>query len=122
MENFLEEVVKVSGDEAIFKLNEEIYSKEVILQAAYVLLENIHILIDKKESYFYLYVKVKDKKTNLEEIKEKLIDELIEANTYIEQAKRTKGVREKLLERALLTNSVEYDELMKNKKFKDDFN
>lgn len=57
----IEEFYKIEDDKAVFKFSKEIYSKEVILQASYILIEDIYILIDVDDKYYYLYVKKKIK-------------------------------------------------------------
>ncbi len=112
MNSIFEDFYKYEDNRAVFKLNSEIYDKETILQAAYVLLDDLYILIDKKEGYYYLYVKSKKNDVNFEKMAYNLLNELIEAKAYIEQAKRTKEVRQTLLEKALMSNSIDSDDLI----------
>lgn len=117
----IEEFYKTDNDKATFKLNKEIYSKEIILQTSYILLEDVYILIDTDEKYYYLHVKKKNKKLSFEQISEKLLDELIEANSYIEQAKRTSTIRQTILEKALIENTIDSEDIIEkeNKIFGD---
>jgi His-Xaa-Ser system protein HxsD len=104
---FLEENKKVK-----IYLPEKIYTKEVILQTTYVLLEKYYFFIDfdNKENNFIVYMWSKeDHSLNINHINQ-FLDELIESASYIDQLKRSKEIREIILERALLTQVTHEEE------------
>lgn len=96
----------ISDAEAIIKINKNIYSKEVLLQAAYVKLENIYFLIDEEGENYIITLSFKDENKNdaknLEIAVYEFFDELIESASYLDQLKRTSNIREKILSAALL--------------------
>ena len=98
----------IENDEAIIKISKNIYEKKILLQAAYIKLENFYILIDDDEKNYLISIKYKDETKNNKDELEKAVyeffDELIETSSYIEQLKNTEKVRTTLLESALLPN------------------
>lgn len=99
---------EIKDNTAIIKINENIYSKEVLIQTAYVKLEKYYFLIDKKDNYFIISMKFKDpsKKINEKAIYA-FLDELIESQSYLEQIKRTSKIREIILEKALIGQTLD---------------
>lgn len=106
---------EIKGDIAIIKINKEIYPKEVLIQAAYIKLEKYYILIDTDENYFIVSLKYKEKNqtNNLESSVYEFFDELIESQSYIDQIERTSKIREIILERALLGQTLD-DEIIES--------
>jgi His-Xaa-Ser system protein HxsD len=91
---------------ASIRIKKSIYPKEVLMQAAYVKIEDFYILLDEEEEYFEIELRLKSKEKDEEKVEEGILtffDELIEAQNYLDQMKRTTGIRELILERALLT-------------------
>lgn len=105
---------EIKNNEVLIKVNKNIYSKEVLVQASYVKLEDFYFLIDEKDGYYYVSMRYKEKEMNNEENLEKaayeFFDELIESASYIEQLKRTSDLRQTILEKALLEQSFEREE------------
>ncbi len=97
---------KISDNESIITINKEIYSKEILIQATYVKLEDYFFLIDIEDDNYIISLKYKDNKMNTSENLEKatyeFFDELIESASYLDQLKRSSKVREKILQAALL--------------------
>ena len=97
--------------EAILKINKNIYPKEVIIQATYVKLENFYFLIDEEERYFVISMKFKEKEQNTNENLQRAVyeffDELIESQSYLDQLKRTSDLRQIILEKALLAQTLD---------------
>lgn len=98
---------EMHGDEVILKINKNIYPKEVILQATYVKLDEFYFLIDEDENYFLVSIKYKEESGDLERAAYEFFDELIESASYLDQLKRTSELRQTILERALLTQSLD---------------
>lgn len=107
-------------------LNEELYTKEVLFHTAYVLLEDYYFFFDKKDSYFEVQISLKNSSENIEDLKRAVDifkDELVESAAYLKQLEKTSGVRELLLERALLTQTSEesdFDSLAEKLDLKED--
>jgi len=105
---------KIENNGVKLWINSEIYGKDVILQTTYVLLDDYYFLIDKEGSYFIVYISPKSEdfsKENLEGSVYTFLDELIESSSYIDQLKKTSNLREKILDRALMTQTYsEFDE------------
>lgn len=102
---------EILDGEVIIKINKNIYPKEVIVQATYVKLENFYFLIDEEEGYFIISMKFKEKgsntKENLERAVYEFFDELIESQSYLDQLKRTTDLRQIILEKALLAQTLD---------------
>ncbi len=111
----LERFYKYDNGSYVFRINKEVYSKEVLLQVAYVLLEDLTMFLDADDKYFYIYAKPKND-LDEERIVEMIMDELVEANAYIDQMKRTKEIREILLEKALLTNALDSEDILEEER------
>ena len=100
---------EIKDNLAIIKINKNIYPKEVLMQAAYVKLEEFYFLIDEDDNYFIINMKYKEQKdtNDIENGIYKLFDELIESQSYLDQLKRTSKTREIILERALLGQTID---------------
>ncbi len=100
---------EIKDNIALIKINKNIYPKEVIIQATYVKLDEYYFLIDEDNDYFIITMKYKE--TENKNISESSIygffDELIESMSYIDQLKRTSKIREIILERALLGQTLD---------------
>lgn len=105
----MEKNFSVEDNVATIKLNKEIYSKEVITQTSYVMLDDLYFLIDVEDNYFVVYIKPKKESENIENFINSFFDELVESQAYIDQLKRTSEIRQTILERALLTQQVKED-------------
>ena len=104
----MKQTFEIINNVASIKINKEIYTKEVIIQATYVKLENFYFLIDQKQDYFIVNLQAKDGNSiNLEKAVYDFFDELIESQSYIDQLKRTSKIREIILERALLGQTLD---------------
>ncbi|MDA3856066.1 MAG: His-Xaa-Ser system protein HxsD [Candidatus Woesearchaeota archaeon] len=95
---------------AIIRINKEIYPKEVLIQASYVKLSDFFFFLDQEEDYFIVNMKFKEKegtKAELETAVYEFFDELIESQSYLDQLKRTSKIREIILEKALLGQTLD---------------
>jgi len=102
----------------ILKINKNIYSKKIITQTTYVLLDKYYFLIDEEEKYYIVQMKKKKETNNNNNnlsISEKdaniFLDELIESSSYLDQLERTSEIRQLILEKAILSQVVD-DELL----------
>ena len=90
-----------------FELNAEMYPKDVLFHAAYVLIEDFYFYFDKNHNYYEIEITSKshiNDEKELEDMKNKFLDELVESSAYLKQLEKTSGIREILLQRALLTH------------------
>jgi len=117
---------EIKDGEAILKINKNIYSKEIIVQATYVKLENYYFLIDEEDKYYIISIKYKNNELNIYQKLEfaiyEFLDELIEAQSYIDQLKRTTEIRQIILEKALLSQTIDSSILDMNLDSKSDKN
>lgn len=101
--------IEIKKDFVRVKINSKIYSKDVLTQTAYVLIEKYYFLIDVIEDNFIVIIKPKKKTKSaleLEKIAFEFFEELIESISYINQLKKTSKLREIILQRALLTQKT----------------
>jgi len=96
---------EINNNIATIKINKEIFSKEIIIQTTYILLEKFYFLIDSDKNYFIVEMKSKDKPITEKDVL-KFFDEIIESQSYIDQLKRTSKIREIILEKALITQTT----------------
>ncbi|MCA9486360.1 hypothetical protein H6501_03710 [Candidatus Woesearchaeota archaeon] len=102
---------RFEGDCVLVEISKSMYPKEVLIQASYVLLETYYILLDEKERYYEVSLKPKEegRKANEKDVYA-LFDELIESHSYLDQLRRSSGLREVILERALLTQNLDLED------------
>ncbi len=104
---------RVDGNEIIIRVNKNIYPKEVIIQTTYVMLEDFYFLIDEDDSNYVVYMKQKkdsNLKGSFEDFVYSFFDELVESQSYLDQLKRTSAIRQTILEKALLSQTLDDDE------------
>lgn len=104
---------EINDDEVLIKINKNIYPKEVLIQASYVKLDEFYFLVDENDNYYVVSMRYKqtDEKGDLKKAVYEFFDELIEAQSYIDQLKRSSKVREIILERALLGQTLDDETL-----------
>lgn len=91
------------------KYSKEIYSKNVLLKAAYAFTDIAYFHIDTTESEYVIEIKSKGKEIDLYD---RFENELIMQQVRLTVSKETKNIREMIIARALastLTNEVESD-------------
>ncbi len=103
----------------LISINPEIYPLDVVYSAAYVFIDKAYVILDgnpKKE----IKVTLKPKEDcDLDKIGMEFGNELLNYAVYKEQSSKNKGIREAIMQRALVTNDLSIvgdDEL-----FNDDF-
>jgi len=101
-ENFI-----IENNIVTVKINKQIYSREVIMQTTYVLLEKYYFFIDlDSNENFEIQIRPKEKEKISKEDVLIFLDELIESSSYIDQLKRTSKTREIILEKALMSQNL----------------
>lgn len=105
----------IRDNKAIIKINKNIYPKEVLIHATYVNLDEFYFFIDENDNYFIITMKPKQKdlQKDLTYHVYQFFDELIESQEYINQISRTSKIRELILEKALLGQTLD-DETIEN--------
>jgi len=100
-----------NGGYLIVSVNPKIYPLEIIYSAAYVFLDKGYILIDgNPEEEIFVQIKPKNKKENLEKLGNEFNNELVNYAVYVVQASRNQPLRKAIIERVLLTNTIEDEE------------
>ena len=108
--------IKTSKKEnsCIVTVNPKVYALDVIYSAAYVFIDKAYVIIDgdpKKEVKVLLKPK---KESDLEKLGLEFSNELLNYAFYKKQSNKNKGIREAIMQRALITNDpsiIEDDEL-----------
>ena len=104
---------KDDGFEGIITIKNT-YSKESIFATTYAYLDKGYFLIDSNENdEFIIKIELKNNNKDKEELNtliKEILNDLINYETYFKEAKDTKELRETLLKRALLTNSITEEE------------
>ncbi|NQZ84927.1 MAG: hypothetical protein HRU03_04350 [Nanoarchaeales archaeon] len=96
----------IKDGEAIVRINKNIYSKEIIVQTTYVLLNKYYFLIDCDKDYWIVSIRPKEGDDISQKSVYRFFDELIESSSYLDQMKNTSEIRQMILERAILTQGV----------------
>lgn len=117
----MEQPFEIKENYSIIKINKNLYPKETLIQTTYVLLDEFYFFIDENEKYFLVRLEHKENqnpsKQDLEKYSKQFLDEIIESQSYIDQMSRTSKIRETILEKALLSQTIDEDlleELEKN--------
>jgi His-Xaa-Ser system protein HxsD len=94
-----------------FAINPKVYPLETVYSAAYVFLDRAYVLLDgDPEKEIVITLKSKGG-GDLEELHCEFMNELINYADYRQRAKETIRLRELLMQRALLTNVAEKEEV-----------
>jgi len=96
---------------ATLSINPKIFPLEVIYSAAYVLMDKLYIVLDgDPKNKIEVFLKTKNPKDDIEKIVMKFNNELINYSVYAIQAARTSEIRKIIVERALMTNTIDEDD------------
>ena len=102
----METNVKIENGSVFLKVNPKLYNLEAVYSAAYIFLDKAYVFLDgdpKKEIIVKLIPKGNE---DLEELGGEFFNELINYGDYQNRAEETKGIREALLQRALIANDI----------------
>lgn len=91
------------------KFRRELYSKIVLIKAAYNFTDVAYVHLDADDSYYYVTIEPKQPGQNVNE--QEFINEMLTQSVRHEVYQQTKNIRELLLARAMAT-SVIVDEKM----------
>lgn len=94
------------------KLNTSLYTKEVIFETCYILLDDYYFFVDLQEDEYVVKIFEKQNDFDKEIATKTFLDELIETTAQKQKIKETQKIREVLLEKALLpfTQTSDIDE------------
>lgn len=90
------------------KYNKELYSKTVLLKAAYNYTDSAYIHLDSDEKYYYVTFEAKEGKNIVDE--KDFVNEMLAQSVRHEVYKQTKNIRELMLARALASSVVMTEE------------
>ena len=96
--------IEIDGDEALVRLNPDMFPLSVIYSAAYTLLDRAYFSFDGDPEE-EVEVSIKSKKgEEVRKIALKFNNELVNYSVYENESERNKEVRQAIIERALATN------------------
>ncbi len=94
----------------LVSVNPKIYPLDIVLSSAYIFTDNCYVLLDGDPAEeIIVELRPKDKKGNIEAIGRNFNNELINYANYAVQAIKNEKLREAILNRVLLTNSVDVE-------------
>ena len=101
------EQITYNENNAIFRINPEIYPLDIIYSAAYIMIDKAFILLDKDaDNKIKITIQNKNKYFSPKQLVQEFNDELLNYAVYKVQSEKNKDLREILLKRVLITNEV----------------
>ena len=95
----------------LISVNPKIYPVDVVLSSAYIFTDSCYVLVDgDPNEEIIVELRPKDKKEDIEKIGRDFNNELVNYANYAVQAIKNSRLREAILNRVLLTNSVQAGE------------
>ena len=95
----------------LISVNPKIYPVDVVMSSAYIFTDSCYVLVDGDPTEeIIVELKPKDKKEDVEKIGRDFNNELVNYANYAVQAIKNSRLREAILNRVLLTNSVQAGE------------
>lgn len=92
----------------LISVNPKIYPVDVVLSSAYIFTDSCYVLVDgDPHEEIIVELRPKDKKEDVEKIGRDFNNELVNYANYAVQAIKNSRLREAILNRVLLTNSVQ---------------
>ena len=92
----------------MISVNPKIYPVDVVLSSAYIFTDSCYVLVDgDPHEEIIVELRPKDKKEDIEKIGRDFNNELVNYANYAVQAIKNSRLREAILNRVLLTNSVQ---------------
>jgi His-Xaa-Ser system protein HxsD len=92
----------------LVSVNPKIYPLDVVLSSAYIFTDKYYVLVDgDPNEEIIVELRPKDKNDSLEKIGRNFNNELINYASYAVQTIKNERLREAILNRVLLTNSIE---------------
>lgn len=88
------------------KVNENLYSKNIVLKTCYTFIDSYYIAIDKEQDYFIISITAKDSECD-NNISGEFWNELLEQKCKAIVSSESKNVRELILTRALYSTYID---------------
>jgi His-Xaa-Ser system protein HxsD len=108
--------IEFKKDCAIIKINPKIFQLDIIYSAAYIMIDKAFIVLDgDPEKEVLVEVRTKEAGQDLKRTVQEFYEELLNYAVYKSQSERNAGIREIILQRALLTNDPIYLEMKRKK-------
>jgi len=105
---------EVEGDKALVTINPSLFPVEVVYSAAYTLMDVAYFILDgDPQQEIKVEITVKDDEIDPAQLARRFNNELLNYSVYVTQAARNQNLREAIIQRALKTNSVNYDQRKK---------
>ena len=99
----------INDDSVSISVNPEIYPLDVVLSSAYIFTERCYVLIDGDPKEELLVELRPKKKEDLELVARDFNNELVNYANYTVQTIRNQELRQAIISRVLMTNSVKKD-------------
>jgi His-Xaa-Ser system protein HxsD len=97
--------IELKEDFALFTINPRIYPLDIVYSAAYIMIDKAFIVLDgDPEKEIKIEIRKKKKEQELKTLVQEFNEELLNYAVYKVQSEKNKGLREKILQRVLLTN------------------
>jgi len=101
------ENIEIHDDHAVLRVNPRIYPLELVYSAAYIMIDKAFILLDgDPEKSVVVEIRKRKKDQDLNDLIREFNEELLNYAVYKVQSEKNKRLREIILYRALLTNTV----------------
>ncbi len=99
--------VNKKGNYVLISINPLIYPLSVVYSACYVFIDRAYVLIDgDPEAEILVELRPQDKSTKIEVLAREFNNELLSYAEYTTRAARNQRLREAIIQRVLLTNSI----------------
>lgn len=99
--------IEIYDDRAVLKVNPRIYPLELVYSAAYIMIDKAFILLDgDPDKSVVVEIRKKKKDQDLNDLIRQFNEELLNYAVYKVQSEKNKKLREIILYRALLTNTI----------------
>ncbi len=102
-----ENMLKIEKDRAVLRLNPAIYPLDIVYAASYVMIDKAFILLDgDPNNHIDVEIRKKSEEQDLKRLVVEFNEELLNYAVYKVQSEKNKRLREVILQRVLLTNTL----------------
>ncbi len=99
---------KSAGKAAVIRVKSSIYPLDVVLSAAYIFTDKNYVMVDgDPQKEIIVEITPKDSKADIRTVEKEFNNELINYANYAVRAIQNQKLRESIIHRVLMTNSVE---------------
>ena len=103
-------IIKDKGVTMVVRINQEVYSKDIVLKTCFIFIEDYYFQIDIEDNYWVVIIESKDHDSHRDIVNE-FWNELLEQQCRTIVSSKTKNIRELILTRALYSSYIEQEEL-----------